>query len=113
MKTILMIVTMGLLFSCTEKEIPEKTILTGSNHQLEAIKKDIESKYASLSFEQKLEFCLLDFSFASPKVYKDLLEHPPDDVKATLLENEVFLKICESRKIDPNDIHKDYFSAKK
>jgi hypothetical protein len=103
---------MALLFSCSEKEAPKKTTLNGSNHQLESIKKDIKTQLASLSFEDKLELCLLDFSFASPEYYQDLLDNKPDNVKATLVENEVFLKICKHRKIDPNDIAEDYFSAK-
>lgn len=113
MKTIFLIITLGLLCACAKKETPVSTIPYGSSLQWEEIRKDIESQYASLSFEQKLELCLLDFSFTSPKNYKDMLEHPPDDVKATLLENDVFLKICERRKIDPNDIPDDYFSPYK
>jgi hypothetical protein len=111
MKTILLITTLGLLCACTNQETPKSTISYGSSHQLEAIRKDIKSQYASLSFEQKLELCLLNFSFASPKYYNYLLENEPVDVKATLLKNDVFLIICEKRHIDPNDIPTDYFST--
>jgi hypothetical protein len=113
MKTILLITTLGLLCACTNQETPKSNIPYGSSPQLEAIRKDIKSQQASLSFEDKLEICLFEFSFESAKDYKDMLEHPPDDVKATLLKNDVFLKICEKRHIDPNDIPNDYFSPYK
>ena len=111
MKIPFIIIGMGILLSCSEKEASKKTTFYGSNHQLESIREDIETQLASLSLEQKLELCLLDFSFASPKYYKYFLENEPDDVKATLLANEVFVKICKSRNLDPNDIPADYFSG--
>jgi hypothetical protein len=113
MKTIFLITTLGLLYSCTNPETTKSTVPYGSSLQWEAIRKDIKSQQASLSFEDKLELCLLDFSFESAKDYNDMLEHPPDDVKATLLKNDVFIKICEKRHIDPNDIPNDYFSPYK
>jgi hypothetical protein len=113
MKIPFIIIAMGILLSCSEKEASKKTTFYGTNHQLESIRKDIETQLAGLSLEQKLELCLLDFSFASPKYYKYLLDNKPDDVKATLLENEGFLRICKGRKIDPNDIPEGYFSADK
>ncbi len=113
MKTLFVLAAMALLLSCSEKEVSKETIPYGYGHQWEAIRKDIESQYASLSFEDKLELCLLDFSFESAQDYNDMLEHPPDDVKATLLKNDVFLNICERRRIDPNDIPDDYFSPYK
>jgi hypothetical protein len=113
MKTIFLIIGLGLLCACTNQETPKSTIPYGSNHQWESIRKDIEAQIASLSYEDKLELCLLDFSFASPDYYKKLQEDPPKNVKTTLLANEVFVKICKSRNIDPNDIHEDYFSPYK
>jgi hypothetical protein len=115
MKILLMIITiLCLLFLYTKKDTPnDDPIPYGSNSQLEAIRKDIEAQIASLSLEQKLELCLLDFSFASPEYYQYLLDNKPDNVKTTLLESEVFVKICKNRKIDPNDIPTDYFSPYK
>lgn len=113
MKTIFLITGLGLLYSCSSPETPKSTVPYGSSLQWEALRKDIKSQQASLSFEDKLDLCLLDFSFASPKYYKHLLENQPDDVKATLIENDLFLKICEKRQIDPNDIPNDYFSPYK
>lgn len=117
MKTIIMIIALGMLFSCTEQEVPTKAINEavpyGSSLQLEAIRKDIQTKYNSLSLEQKLDLCLQQFYLADPEYHKNLLENRPESVKAVLLENELFVKICRSRKIDPNDIPDDYFAAEK
>jgi len=114
MKTIFMIAALGLLFSCTTQEAPiHDSIPYGSSKQLESIRSELKTKTAGLSFDTKLELCLLDFSFASPEYYKHLQEKPPKDVKTTLLDNEVFVKICKRRKVDPNDIPTDYFSPYK
>ena len=117
MKTIIVIVVLGILFSCTEQDGPNKaineTIPYGSSLQLEAIRKDIETKYNSLSLEQKLDLCLQQFYLADPEYHKNLLENRPESVKAILLENELFVKICRGRRIDPNDIPDDYFAAEK
>lgn len=110
MKTTLMIITMGLLFSCTQQEPPKSTKLYGSSEHIEAIIKDIQTKYASFSIEQKLDLCVLDFAFADPEFYADLVVNRPKDMKATLLANEQFVRICKSRSVDPNDMPDDYFA---
>ena len=118
MKAILMILAAGMLFSCTEQKVPDDPIPRaaipyGSNMQLESIRKDIKTKYAGFSFEEKLVLCLQEFYLADPEYLKYLQENPPESVKAVLLENDLFLKICQGRKVDPNDISEDYFSPKK
>ena len=87
--------------------------MSGTNAQLDSIKADIQMKRKSLSFDQKLEICLFEYSLQYQDIYQDMIDNQPDDVKAVLLKDEGFIRICKSMGIDPNNIPEDYFSPYK
>lgn len=103
-----------LLTSCYSK-LPDygemkKSNFTDSNPGIDSIRTDIQERYSSLSFEQKLEICIQKYSLEFPEIHQGMIENKPKNVKETLLLDSGFVRICNSMGIDPNNIPPDYFS---
>ena len=107
MKTILIIIVLGLLPSCTNHSQFEniKSIsIKEANAPLSDIKKDILKKTANISNYTKLNLCFIDYMFKYPEKYKELLKLPNGFEKQYLTSDSDFRTICASRDLALEDI---------
>lgn len=112
-KVILILFSLSLLTACSiesNNENKSSIKLSDGSKQISELYNDIETKYNSLSLNQKLELCVQAYSLEYPKRYLEYLSDPEFDIKYLLFNDKNFIKICNNRNVDLSNIPADYFS---
>lgn len=94
--------------SCREE--PKKVINLNEVQKAyaEELRRDIMSKYNSLSEVQKLILCFQDYSFLYPEDFEDLVNEDPEKFADRLRNDEKFIALCKKKNLDHRLIPDDF-----